>query len=63
MTAKEVEGIVEAALREHERRCSDDRHKLERRIDYRIDKLQKQLAYYAGGIAAFTSIAAYFLGT
>ena len=51
MTKTEVEGIVEKALRAHERRCSDDRHELERRIDHRLDKLERKLSYYAGGIA------------
>ena len=50
-----VEGLIEKALRDHERRCADDRHELERRLDYRIDKLERKLAYYAGGLAVISA--------
>ena len=51
VTRSEVEGIVEAQLREHERRCSNDRHELERRLDKRLDAVERKIAYWCGGLA------------
>ena len=51
MTELEIKGLIEAALRAHEIRCHEERAKMERRIDYRIDKLERHM-FYAAGLAA-----------
>ena len=65
MTKEEVEtivkAIVESQLREHERRCAKDRQAVELRLDARIDKLEKHMAYYAGAIGVAVFALQYYL--